>query len=170
MKKITLIIIGLIISLTTYSQGKYGATPEDSVVCIESLIYKDYMKNEPALALSLWRVAYNTCPKSQKTLYINGVKMYKSLSKKSKDEAQKSAYLDTIFQIYDQRIEMFGQKGMVLGQKGQAMLSTSYDKEKTYATLTQALSITGNKTQSGTLVATMFATINMEKMGKKNQR
>ena len=35
-----------------------------------------------------------------------------------------------VFSIYDQRIEMFGQKGMVLGQKGQAMLSLKQDKEK----------------------------------------
>jgi tetratricopeptide (TPR) repeat protein len=169
MKKIALILTGLIISLTTYSQGKYGATPEDSVICIESLIYKDYMKNDAALALELWRVAYKTCPKSQKTLYINGVKMYKTLAKKSKDAAQQKSYLDTVFSIYDQRIEMFGQKGMVLGQKGQVMLSTKQDKEKTYATLEEAIGLTGAKTQSGTLVATMFAIINMEKLGKKTK-
>ena len=169
MKKFALILIGLIISLTTYSQGKYGATPADSIVCIESLIYKDYLKNEPALALELWRVAYKTCPKSQKTLYINGVKMFKALAKKSKDAAQQKAYLDTVFSIYAQRIEMFGQKGMVLGMKGQAMLSTKQDKEQTFNTLNEAIGLTGNKTQSGTLVATMFATINMEKLGKKTK-
>ncbi len=169
MKKIALILIGLTISVTSFSQGKYGATPEDSITCIESLIYKDYMKSEPKLALDLWRVAYKTCPKSQKTLYINGVKMYKILAKKEKDAAQQKAYLDTVFSIYDQRIEMFGQKGMVLGQKGQAMLSTKQDKEKTFEVLNQAIELTGNKTQSGTLVATMFAIINMEKNGKKTK-
>lgn len=169
MKKIALLLTGLIISLSTYSQGKYGATAADSVTCIESLIYKDYMKNDPALALELWRVAYKTCPKSQKTLYINGVKMYKKLAKKSKDAALQKAYLDTVFSIYDQRIEMFGQKGMVLGQKGQAMLSTKQDKEKTFLVLNEAITITGNKTQSGTLVATMFSIINMEKLGKKTK-
>ena len=169
MKKIALIFTGLIISLTTYSQGKYGATPADSIVCIESLIYKDYIKNEPTLALDLWRVAYKTCPQSQKTLYINGVKMFKSLAKKSKDAAQKKAYLDTVFSIYDQRIEMFGQEGLVKGMKGQAMLSAKQDKEQTFNTLNEAIGLTGDKTQSGTLVATMFATINMEKLGKKTK-
>jgi hypothetical protein len=168
MRKIVLISVGLILSLATFAQREpnYGATPQDSITCIESLIYKDYMKNDPKLALSLWRIAYEVCPQSQKTLYINGVKMYKRLSKKTKDETQKQVYLDTVFQIYDRRIEMFGQKGMVLGQKGQAMLSTGQDKEKTYEILNQAVAITANKTQSGTLVATMFATINMEKLGK----
>ncbi len=169
MKKIALVLTGLIMSLTSFSQGKYGATPEDSIACIESLIYKDYLKSDPNLALELWRVAYKICPKSQKTLYINGAKMYRNLAKKAADAKQKEAYLDTMFSIYDQRIEMFGQKGMVLGQKGQMMLSNKQDKEKTFAVLNEAIGISGDKTQSGTLVATMFAIINLEKAGKKTK-
>lgn len=169
MKRIALIVIGLVLSVTTFAQGKYGATPEDSITCIESLIYKDYMKSEPKLALELWRVAYKTCPQSQKTLYINGVKMYKTLAKKEQDAEKKKAYLDTVFSIYDQRIVMFNQRGLVLGQKGQAMLSTKQDKEKTFAVLNEALELTGNKTQSGTLVGIMFAIINLEKQGKKTK-
>lgn len=169
MKKLAIIFIGLTFSLTAFSQGKYGATPEDSVKCIESLIYKDYLKNDPKLAMELWKVAYKTCPKSQKTLYINGVKMYKALAKGTKDATLQKAYLDTMFSIYDQRIEVFGQKGMVLGMKGQSMLSTKQDKEATFAVLNEAVELTGNKTQSGTLVAIMFSTINLEKAGKKTK-
>jgi tetratricopeptide (TPR) repeat protein len=169
MRKITLIITGLVLSLTTFAQGKYGASPADSIVCIESLIYKDYLKSEPKLALKLWKVAYNTCPQSQKSLYINGVKMYKNLANKAKTSELKAAYLDTVFSIYDQRIEMFGQKGKVLGQKGQAMLSNQQDKEKTFAVLNESMKIDGNKAQSGTLVAMMFTVINLEKAGKKTK-
>lgn len=168
MKKLTLILLGLTLSLTTFSQGKYGATPEDSVTCIEALsIYKENMKIDKKMALDYWRVAYNTCPKSQKSLYINGVKIYKELAKKEKDATVKAAYLDTVFSIFDQRIEMFGQRGSVLGLKGQSMLATKQDKEKTFNTLNEAIELTGNKTQSGTLVAIMFSVINLEKAGKK---
>lgn len=170
MKKLALILTGLIISLTSFSQGKYGATPEDSVTCIEALsVYKENMKIDQAMALEYWRIAYKVCPKSGKSLYINGVKLYKTLAKKEKDATQQKAYIDTAFSIYDQRIEVFGQKGMVLGMKGQAMLSTKQDKEKTFAVLNEAIGLTGDKTQSGTLVATMFAIINMEKLGKKTK-
>ena len=169
MKKIALILVGLIISVGSFAQGKYGATPEDSITCIESLIYKDYLKSEPALALKLWRVAYKTCPQSQKSLYINGVKMYDALAKKEKDAAVKQTYIDTMLSIFDQRIEMFGQKGMVLGMKGQKMLSNKQDKELIFNTLSEGMELTGNKTQSGTLVATMFAIINLEKAGKKTK-
>lgn len=170
MKKLALILIGLTIGITSFAQGKYGATPKDSVTCIESLIYKDYMKNDHKLALSLWRVAYKTCPQSQKTLYINGVKLYEGLAKKAgkaKNNELKELYLDTMFSIYDQRIEMFGQKGFVLGYKGQSMLvNRPKEKQMIYDLLSEAASITKNKTQAGTTVALMFATINMEKAGK----
>jgi tetratricopeptide (TPR) repeat protein len=170
MKNVTLIIAGLILSVTSFGQPNYGATPEDSITCIESLIYKDYIKNEPKLALELWRVAYKTCPQSQKTLYINGVKLFKALAKKEKDPALKEAYLDTMFSIFDQRIEMFGQKCMVLGMKGQSMLvSRPKEKEKIFELLNQSVELCGNKSQSGTLVATMFAIINLEKDGKKTK-
>ena len=170
MKKLTLTFVGLIIGLTSFAQPNYGATPEDSVTCIESLIYKDYLKADPKLALELWRVAYRVCPQSQKSLYINGVNMYKDLASKEKDKVKKEAYLDTMFSIYDRRIEMFGQKGFVLGYKGQAMLVNRInEKEKTFEILNEAVGITKNKTQAGTLVATMFAIINLEKEGKKTK-
>lgn len=169
MRKLALILIGLTVSLTTFAQ-QYGKTPEDSVTCVESLIYKDYMKSDPKLALELWRVAYRVCPQSQKTLYINGVKLYEGLAEKAekaKNNELKELYLDTLFSIYDQRIEVFGQKGFVLGYKGQSMLvHRPKEKQKIYDLLKEATSITKNKTQAGTLVAYMFATINMEKAGK----
>ncbi|MCO6500342.1 MAG: hypothetical protein J5I47_08205 [Vicingus serpentipes] len=167
MKKVVSIIVGIVLSVSAFAQSKYGATPQDSITCIESLIYKDYLKAEPKLALELWRKAYKVCPQSQKTLYTNGVDLYKDLADKETDAVKKEAYLDTMFSIYDQRIEMFGQKGYVLGYKGQAMLvNRPSEKEKTFEILSQAVEITKNKTQAGTLVALMFAAINMEKAGK----
>ncbi len=158
-------------SLGSFAQEeKYGNTPEEIQTCKEALsVYRENMKIDPALALQYWRVAYKTCPQSQKSLYINGVKLYNNLAKKEKDAAVKKAYIDTMFSIFDQRIELFGQKGMVLGLKGQKMLSTKQDKELTFNTLNEAFELTGDKTQSGTLVATMFAIINLEKKGLKTK-
>jgi tetratricopeptide (TPR) repeat protein len=169
MKKIGLIVTGLVLSVTTYAQGKFGATPEDSITCIESLIYKDYLKNDPALAHELWRVAYNVCPESRKSLYINGAKIYKNLAKKEKDKTLKASYLDSMVQVFDQRIEIFGEKGKVLGKKGQSMLSTNMDKEQTFAVLDEGIELTGEKTESGTLFAMMFTIVNLEKAGKKTK-
>lgn len=142
----------------------YGATPEDSLTCIKNLIYKDYMKTDPKLALSMWKVAYKVCPGSQKSLYINGASMYKALADKQKDETKKEAYLDTMFSIYDQRIEYFGERGYVLGYKGQMMLVYRAKEYKaTFDILNESVELVGNKSQSGTLVALMYAGANMEK-------
>ncbi len=164
MKKIATILLGILIAYNVNAQGKYGATPEDSVTCINNLIYKDYLKSDPKLALSMWKVAYKVCPGSQKSLYINGASMYKSLADKEKDEAKKEAYLDTMFAIYDQRIEYFGQKGLVRGYQGQMMLVyRTQEYEKTFDYLNESIELLGAKAQAGTMVALMYAAANKEK-------
>lgn len=146
------------------SAQNYGATPEDSITCIKNLIYKDYMKSDPKLALGMWKIAYKACPGAQKSLYINGAAMYKALADKEKDETKKEAYLDTMFAIYDQRIEYFGERGVVLEYKGQMMLVYRVNEYKaTFNMLNEAIQLQGNKAQSGTLVALMYAAANMEK-------
>ena len=170
MKKLALALLAITISTFSFAQGKYGATPEDSVACIESLIYKDYMKADPALALSLWKTAYRVCPASQVSLYINGVKLYQGLIRGAKTGAEQKAYKDTMYSIFDQRIEVFGNKAKVLGYKGQTMLVYSKKElDKIYNTLNEAVELGGDKSAAGTLVATMFAVVNLEKAGKKTK-
>ena len=170
MKKLTLILVGIAISGLTFAQGKYGKTPEDSIVCIESLIYKDYLKSDPTLAMSLWKKAYKTCPESQLTLYINGVKMYQDLIKGATDAKLQQAYKDTMYSIFDQRIAVFGDTAKALGIKGQTMLVYSKNELlKTFETLNKSIVLGGTETEPGTLVAMMFTVINLEKDGKKTK-
>ncbi len=170
MKKLTLAIIGLAISSLTFAQGKYGKTPQDSITCIESLIYKDYLKSDPTLAFSLWKKAYETCPQSQVSLYINGVKFYQDFIKSATDAKLQQAYKDTMYAIYDRRIEMFGDKANVLGLKGQTMLVYSKkETQKTFDVLQEAVNLGGNQSDPGTLVAVMYAVVNLEKEGKKTK-
>lgn len=173
MKKVGFIAVALLISATTFAQKQkpnYGATPEDSVKCISSLIYKDYIKTDPKLAMELWRVACEVCPASQKSLYINGSKLYQGLIKKEEDAAKKALLIDTMLTLYDQRIQHFGQKGYVLGQKGQMMLKyTSKEYEKIDQTLSESMTLTGDKAQSGVLVGMMYNMVNMEKKGLKTK-
>ena len=168
MKRIALLLTTVVLSTIGFAQGKYGATPQDSIVCVENLIYKDYMKSDPKLALTLQRKAYNACPASQKTLYTNGVKLYKGLIKKAEDPATKQAYIDTMYSIFDQRIEHFGQACKVKGLKGQTMLVYSKkDPEGAFALLEASLNECGDKTESGTLVGISYAIVNLEKKGVK---
>lgn len=168
MRKSTLTLVAIAIASLTFAQGKYGKTPEDSIVCIESLIYKDYLKSDPALAMSLWKKAYKTCPESQLTLYINGVKMYQDLIRDAKDAKTQQAYKDTMYSIFDQRIAVFGDEAKVLGIKGQTMLVFSKNEtQATFDVLNKAIDLGKNETEPGTMVAVMFAVVNLEKDGKK---
>lgn len=169
MKKLGTVVLGLMLSMTSFAQVEYGNTPEDSVTCIEALAtYKTYIKAEPKLALSIWREAYTICPGSRKTLYTNGVKIYKHFIKEEQDPAKKELLIDTMLSIYDQRIQYFGQECYVQGQKGQKMLVyRPKEKEKIFELLNKSIEGCGDKSGSGTVVATMFAIINLEKAGKK---
>lgn len=170
MKKVSLIIIGTALSVMTFAQGKYGKTPEDSVACIENLIYKDYMSSDPALALSLWKKAIAVCPSSQLSLYINGVKLYQGMIKNTTDAKLQQAYKDTMYSILDQRIVYFGDKAKVLGIKGQTMLVYSKtETQKIFDVLNESIDLGGEETEAGTLVASMFAVSNLQKEGKKTQ-
>ena len=88
--------------------------------CLESLsLYIEFFKQKNYNdAIVGWRQAVEICPKSRKSLYINGSKMYKSFIKEEKDPAKRDLLVDTLLALYDKRIENFGQEGYVLGEKG----------------------------------------------------
>ena len=124
------IVALLFLSLSASAQGgKYGATPEDSVQCIESLsLYGEFVKQKNYVdALPGWKTACTVCPQSRKSLYINGVKMYRAFIKAEKDEARRAELVDTLYQIYDWRIANFGQEGYVKGRKASEMMRYGKD-------------------------------------------
>lgn len=122
---------------TLFAQGdesKYGDTPEQIEDCKKYLsLYREYRdQNQQADALPYWRNAFNTCPKSAKTLYIDGVKFYGAiLDEIYEDEtktAERDAYLDTLMLIYDKRIEHFNEEGKVLAYKANDLFN--YDESR----------------------------------------
>ena len=77
MKKLSLIglaIAALLIPINAKAQ-KYGATPEDSVKCVENLaMYREFVKADDHLsAYGPWKEVINTCPRSSENAYIQTV-------------------------------------------------------------------------------------------------
>ncbi|HIA06159.1 MAG TPA: hypothetical protein EYN71_05565 [Flavobacteriales bacterium] len=174
--KVILGVLALILiagSAFSQKKGKYGATDEDSIQCVENLsLYIEFYKQKNyADAMSGWRWVYNNCPQSSKKMYANGAKMYKYLSKKEKDPVKKEKLVDTLMATYDQRIENFGQEGFVLGLKGEAYMQYRKDKvEEAYGILRKSVELTGKKSKAGPLTAYFQASILMlekEKIGKE---
>jgi len=155
MKKFSLILVCLLLTGTVYSQkGKYGSTPEDSITCITNIsLYKEHFKqkNYPD-AKEGWINVFNGCPQSQKSTYTNGVKMYTKFISEEKNEALKKGMTDTLFLIFDRRIEYWGQKGYVLGRKGSKWLKYyPNDFMGAYAILKDAVYTAKDKSEAGVL-------------------
>ncbi len=164
MRKILVFLIALYLSLDTYAGGKWGS---DSVTCITNLsLYREYYKQKNYKdALNPWRWAYLNCPQSSGNIYKNGPIIIKAQMKVDKEN--KAAYIDTLMQIYDKRIEFFGKEGFVLGLKGSDLLryeKTRYDEA--YQILKKSYEIEQNRSSAGAISSYFKSATIMEKKGK----
>ncbi len=157
--RITLLLgLGMLLSQFSMAQGKYGATPEDSTKCVESIsLYSEYYKQEAYKDAKPFVVdAIEICPKASKNLYIKGSVIFKKLLKENKgnDEVY-PGLLDSLMWIYDQRAEHFGDKGYVLGRKGTDMLRYGGVKKSldAYNILKEGFELSQNETEAGALAA-----------------
>lgn len=123
MRITSLIILFIGSSLWGFAQD-YGATPEIEEKCKQYLsLYREF-RNQKLYedAVGPWRQAVNTCPKAAKTLYTDGVTFYRHIIEQTEDSLVADKYIDSLLQVYDQRIEHYGQEGFVLGLKGVDMM------------------------------------------------
>ena len=58
-------------------KGRFGATPEDSIQCVQNLsLYIEFFKQKNYNdAIVPWRWLMANCPRSSKKMYVNGVKL-----------------------------------------------------------------------------------------------
>jgi len=114
--------------------SKYGSTPEAVEECKKNLsLYREYRdQNLPDQAMPFWRAAFEICPKSAKTLYIDGAKFYGDILDGIYEDSSKiderNAYIDTLMLIYDKRIENFNEEGKVLTYKANDLYK--YDESR----------------------------------------
>lgn len=87
-----------------------------------SMYNEFYKQGDYKSTLPPWRKLYDGYPKSTLNLYLHGANMYESFIEKATTKSEKSAYIDSLMNIYDRRIKYFNQKGFVLGRKGEAWL------------------------------------------------
>ena len=172
-------VFSILLFATTQLSGwaqedKYGATPEEQELCKQKLsLYREFrdQKNYND-AFKPWKEACSICPKSAKTLYIDGIKFYELKIKESKDAKEQQNLIDSMLAVYDARIEHFGQEGYVLGKKGVDMYKyRSNEPLKAFKVLQKAVSLTMEKTQPGVLdiyYRTMFEAFKKEEVSKED--
>lgn len=156
MKRIWTILALVFIGVQATAQGdstanKYGETPEQQEKCKTYLsLYREYRdQGNIKDAIPPWRKAWKICPKSAKTLYIDGADFYQHLVENTEDSVKKAAYVDTLMMVYDDRIKYFDQEGFVLGLKGNDLFK--YDEtqaDKAFDYLQRAMEIEGTNTDA----------------------
>jgi tetratricopeptide (TPR) repeat protein len=165
-----------LIAMSTFAQGdesKYGNTPEEIEECKKFIsLYREYRdQNLWEQALPFWRGAFKTCPQSAVTLYIDGAKFYgKILDGIVEDPTKtdlKNAYIDTLMNIYDQRIKHFNDEGKVLAYKANDLFK--YDESRIVeanAMMKRSVELEGNNADALVLSKYYQTLFNMYKAGK----
>ena len=125
MKTFKFLALGLIMAMTVLPAAaqKWGKTPEDSVNCAtNTFLYREAFKNKQYLeAYEPWKACLETCPANNKNLYIRGVTILKAKFNATKDANERKAVVDELMQMYDLRIQYFGEAAEVTARKAYDM-------------------------------------------------
>lgn len=126
--------------------SKFGDNPDK---CHAQLSTYDqfYTQGNFKDAYTAWSWCFLNCPQSTKNIYIQGPKILKYMIKNSEGDA-KSAYIDTLLSIYDQRAEYFGDKGLNLGRKAIEIMQYRSSKAMlAYQLFQQSVELDGVETE-----------------------
>lgn len=152
---------------------KYGSG-EDSIRCIQNIsLFIPYAKaGNFKDAYEFWKIVYDECPASTKDVYLYGVKIVDWEIQNEKDPAKKAALIDKLMEVYDKRIQYFGDdkrygKDWILGRKAQDYIrlkGENIDPNLVYGWLNEALTEYGNNTDA--LAVSLFMFSSMQKLMK----
>lgn len=158
MKKLTFILLAAVALFAgqniVSAQGKYGA---DSAECLKYLsYYQEYWKQKNYdSALPNWRKAYSVCPATaSQNMFIHGTRLMTRQLDKIKDPALRSAIIDTIITLQDQRMATYPKKRQeILNNKGQYMINyRGSDSKYIYENLSVIVDQLGSNTSGSILV------------------
>ncbi|MBQ6912391.1 MAG: hypothetical protein IJQ35_09595 [Bacteroidales bacterium] len=168
MKKLTLILFAVMAVFAgqkVAAQDKYGSGPNREE-CIKYLsYYSEYYKQKNyESALPNWRKAYSLCPPTaSQNMFVHGTTLMTRLYNQVKDEAHKSAIVDTILTLQDQRMATYPKNRVsILNNKGQYMINyRNADAPYIYKNLNEIVDELGTQSNGGLLVNLLQATITM---------
>ncbi|MEM7102018.1 MAG: hypothetical protein AAF502_02730 [Bacteroidota bacterium] len=151
---IKLIVLVLMASpFSLFAQGNCDGwgSGTDSLEAIKNhVLYRDYFKQKDyEEAFPFWEYVYQNAPSGSKKHFLDGEKMLKHFYKTEEDSVKKVQLGLDLLELYDRRIECFGEEGYVLGKKSFDLFYTvGAPYEQVYETGKKALEITGVKTKS----------------------
>ena len=150
----------LMFSTIIYAQSGWNWGDQVDIAKEKNVLYTDAKKAknyEGAIEPLSWLLE-NT-PDLNRSIYINGIEIYKELAKKESEPAKKEEYIQTGLDLHDRRIKYFSQEGDVSVRKAYFAYSF-YNKSKEkypllYDLFSKAFELQGEKMAHGYLVAYM---------------
>jgi tetratricopeptide (TPR) repeat protein len=141
----------------------------DSAECTH--VYNEFTEafenNQFSQAFVYWSTCFNSCPKINVNLYINGAKVISTIMKTDANDVRKKELIDTLMLLYDVRITNFGQEGKVLGYKAEDLYIYQPSKlDDIYEMFAKSVLLEGKKSRGGVLSS--YFTVATEKL-KKHQ-
>ena len=138
----------------------------------EISLYSGFFKQgDYSSALPHWKKIYGKFPKSHINIYIQGARMYQAFIEQAVTNEEKEKLLQDLMDIYDQRIEYFGDRESVLGRKGVDWLrfyvtnqelegETLKDKLKSgYEWISESVNAQGSKSEAPVLLLLMRTSV-----------
>ncbi len=130
MRKIATLVLALSMSFGMYAQEnnvdslKYG--PDKDKTEENLSLYNEYYKQKNYKdAYPSWSYIFHNAPLRSRNLYIHGPKMANKFikdAKAAKDSVNQTAWMDSLFMMYDQQVKYYPKKnGAILGKKGVAI-------------------------------------------------
>lgn len=122
MRNLRLILFIVLIQITALdvkAQCPGLGSGEDSITALQNYnLYRDAIRMKDLDgAVFFWRQIYNNNPGYRVTPFMDGEKIMKHKIKKTKDAALKQAYMDTLFMVYDKRMQCHGDSVKVMNRK-----------------------------------------------------
>ncbi len=157
-------------SLETYLQDTDPRYGEDSVQCVRnwSLYAEYYRQRNYEMAYEPWKYMFEDCPRATINIYIHGANMLRHFYNETDDPERRENLVDSLMMLYDQRIEMFGEKGRVLGRKAADLYQLRPDDvQKLFDLTEESIDIRGMNSGADVLLINFQSVIRLVEAGVK---
>lgn len=159
-RQLTLAILALTISVAAMAQPGWNWPENIEKAKENNALYTDAFKSkeyETAIPPHQWLL--ENAPDLNKSLYINGAKIYEGLAVKESDVAKKVGLQDRALEMYDLRMKYFGDEANVMNRKAPVAYKYYRGNKVKYKDLLdlfdKTFQLNGQNTLDGNLLAYM---------------
>lgn len=165
MKKFKLIVLAVVMTAISFAghAQKWGATPEDSAKCVlnYSLYFEFYKQKNYIDAYTPWSEMMKLCPARHKNNYIHGTTILKAKINKAKTAASRDSAIAELMNLYDMRIQYFGEAASVTARKAYDLETLKRDAglKEYYPLYAEAVRLGGEELDADYVIKFFDATV-----------